>query len=144
MPVVDPTPALLYAAHRDLYLTENHSFPFQQTHPALSVINRKDLFVPVCECVWRLCSLSMHSQMSQKLGERSYGSLEFMLNEYMQITNKINTWEAVFNGKMVLVHFSNKICKAIFDQGWGCPKWPPEDVYIIWVVYTSYGIEVII
>lgn len=46
MPVVDPTPAVLHAADEDHYLTVNQSFPFQQTRPVQSVINREDLFVP--------------------------------------------------------------------------------------------------
>lgn len=47
MPVADHTPAVLHAAHEDLYPTVCQSFPFQQTGPVLSVTNREDQSVCV-------------------------------------------------------------------------------------------------
>ena len=42
-PVVDLSPAVSHAGHGDWCLTENQSFPFQQTHPVLSAINRGEI-----------------------------------------------------------------------------------------------------
>lgn len=85
MPDFHPTPAVLYAAHEDLYLTVSQSFPFQKTHPVLSVLTEE---MCLCLCLelhhkFRnhfYCSntglegLTIGCEMCPKLGEHSFGN----------------------------------------------------------------------
>lgn len=44
LPVLRPALAAHHTAHQHVCLISTLSFPFQQTHPALSGINREDVF----------------------------------------------------------------------------------------------------